>query len=291
MFTATFQMHLMGIVCLILVLPLSHAQDTIQQPAAAYQAATQPTGRRCMSPEEKEKAIPSDATQYDIGLGKYARAPYSCGPHYRNAALWIYTEAFAKRFGMPREWISQELKGTEAVAFRAVPLGLRSCNWGGNPDACIDENEYVFTLYLQAGAPIEWLDPNKRQEAFQFWWPELRVLKDSEDRDSERFGALPREPEGFFANTECSIFLCGSVAMDRMAIKGMILYSFKTPTSGVWKNFRYVFRKRPVGGKRGDLNLPITHTVTIPDEFMRRAQAKALESDEFRRMTRKLMSQ
>jgi len=286
---ALLAVQLMGIVCLMLITPRSHGQSDRSDSAPTITVS--PTNPRCLSREEARKAIPTDASQYDIGMGKYARAPYSCGPHYRNAALWIYTEAFAKRFGMPKEWVSQELKGAEAVSFRAIPHGMRRCNWGGDPDACTDENWYVFTLYLKADAPIEWLDPELRQSTPLYWYPELRVLRDSEDGDSERFGALPRGAQGYFSSFECSIFLCGPVAMDRTAIKGMILYSFKVPTSGTWKNFRYVFRKRPADGKRGDPSLPVTHVITIPDDFMRQAQTKALETDEFQRMTRKLVSQ
>jgi magnesium-transporting ATPase (P-type) len=30
----------------------------------------------------------------------------------------VYTSAFAKRFGMPQEWVDDELKGAEALAYR-----------------------------------------------------------------------------------------------------------------------------------------------------------------------------
>jgi hypothetical protein len=32
--------------------------------------------------------------------------------------VWVYTSAFAKRFGMPQEWVDDELKGAEALAYR-----------------------------------------------------------------------------------------------------------------------------------------------------------------------------
>jgi lipopolysaccharide/colanic/teichoic acid biosynthesis glycosyltransferase len=32
--------------------------------------------------------------------------------------VWVYTSKFAKRFGMPKEWVDDELKGAEALAYR-----------------------------------------------------------------------------------------------------------------------------------------------------------------------------
>ena len=44
--------------------------------------------------------------------------------------VYAYNAEFAQRFQMPQEWISDELKGADAVAFRVVP-GHKSCGWGG----------------------------------------------------------------------------------------------------------------------------------------------------------------
>jgi flagellar biosynthesis protein FlhB len=34
--------------------------------------------------------------------------------------VWVYTSKFAKRFGMPKEWVDDELKGAEALWPRLV---------------------------------------------------------------------------------------------------------------------------------------------------------------------------
>jgi hypothetical protein len=52
--------------------------------------------------------------------------------------VYVYTPAFAKRFQMPLEWASDELKGAEAVAFRVVP-SYKTCGWGGDPKACQED--------------------------------------------------------------------------------------------------------------------------------------------------------
>jgi hypothetical protein len=38
------------------------------------------------------------------------------GTYRKDVNVWVYTSAFAKRFGMPQEWINDDLKGAEALA-------------------------------------------------------------------------------------------------------------------------------------------------------------------------------
>jgi hypothetical protein len=49
--------------------------------------------------------------------------------------VYVYTPEFAKRFQMPAEWVSTELQGADAVAYRSTPT-YASCGWGGSPKAC-----------------------------------------------------------------------------------------------------------------------------------------------------------
>jgi hypothetical protein len=35
--------------------------------------------------------------------------------HQKDIHVWVYTSKFAKRFGMPQEWVDDELKGAEAL--------------------------------------------------------------------------------------------------------------------------------------------------------------------------------
>jgi hypothetical protein len=37
------------------------------------------------------------------------------GTYTKDTHVWVYTSAFAKRFGMPQEWVDDELKGAEAL--------------------------------------------------------------------------------------------------------------------------------------------------------------------------------
>lgn len=60
------------------------------------------------------------------------------GVHDVDPNVYVYTPEFAKRFQLPMEWASEELKGADAVAFRVVPT-YKSCGWGGNPKACRED--------------------------------------------------------------------------------------------------------------------------------------------------------
>ena len=62
----------------------------------------------------------------------------SKGVHNMDPNVYVYTSEFANRFQMPNQWISADLKGAEAVAFRVVP-SYKSCGWGGNPQTCRED--------------------------------------------------------------------------------------------------------------------------------------------------------
>lgn len=77
--------------------------------------------------------------------------------HDMDPNVYVYSRDFARRFQMPEQWISDDLKGAEAVAFRAV-AGYRSCGWGGNPEACRnDEVRCEMDVYFDhRKQPLPW---------------------------------------------------------------------------------------------------------------------------------------
>ena len=52
--------------------------------------------------------------------------------------IYVYSTEFARRFQMPEEWISDELTGAEAAAFRMVPAP-KSCGWNGDLNNCRED--------------------------------------------------------------------------------------------------------------------------------------------------------
>lgn len=72
--------------------------------------------------------------------------------------VYVYTREFAKRFQMPTDWVSSELKGVDAVSFRVVPSPYKTCGWGGSPKGCrTDEVRCEMDLYFdQKSNPLPW---------------------------------------------------------------------------------------------------------------------------------------
>ena len=60
-------------------------------------------------------------------LKAYARSPYA----------WVYSRAFATRFLLPKEWISDELgEGLEAMVYRKQYYDNKKCGYFGSADKC-----------------------------------------------------------------------------------------------------------------------------------------------------------
>ncbi|MFN5940925.1 MAG: hypothetical protein ACK44C_11275 [Polaromonas sp.] len=74
------------------------------------------------------------------GKARYAKDPF----------LWVVTPEFAKRFCMPPEFVSTDLKGAEAVAFRIVKKpDDEYCGFGGNAEACAIPVALRFEVYIK----------------------------------------------------------------------------------------------------------------------------------------------
>ena len=84
--------------------------------------------------------------------GQVRPGPYAVDPH-----VWVYTKEFAERFGMPKEWVSADLKGAEAAAWSKVKTGGVTCGWGGKKDACADnESERLTVFFLESKSNVPW---------------------------------------------------------------------------------------------------------------------------------------
>lgn len=71
------------------------------------------------------------------------------GTFYKDPNVWVLTPEFAERTGMPKEWVSTELQGAEAVAFRYEQEGAEEeCGWMGDPKRCAPIFHCVMELYF-----------------------------------------------------------------------------------------------------------------------------------------------
>ena len=91
---------------------------------------------------------------------KYQSCPngYYSGPrpgkarYTKDNFLWVVTPEFARKFCMPPEFVSSELKGAEAVAFRIVEeADEERCGWGGREEVCSRGKELRFEIYIRSG--------------------------------------------------------------------------------------------------------------------------------------------
>lgn len=110
-----------------------------------------------MAAQAQTGALPMQPSESATEQSSYAaRILNRRGVREVDPNVYVYNAEFAKRFQMPQEWVSDELKGADAVAFRVVP-GYKTCGWGGNPQACREEERCEMDLYFDHQRnPLPW---------------------------------------------------------------------------------------------------------------------------------------
>lgn len=79
------------------------------------------------------------------GKARYAKDPF----------LWVVTPEFARRFCMPPEFVSADLKGAEAVAFRIVQKpDDEYCGFGGKAEVCSVPVALHFEVYINSDVKL-----------------------------------------------------------------------------------------------------------------------------------------
>lgn len=99
--------------------------------------------------EEQPKSKPTweDKHTFAKRQGLFGKDPH----------IWVYTPEFAKRFGMPEEWIDPNLKGVEAAAWKKVPLAYEVCGWGRKEEACGRDETCDMEVYVdRTKNPLPW---------------------------------------------------------------------------------------------------------------------------------------
>lgn len=103
-------------------------------------------------PKVGESALPDAElkTRYqNCPLGNYAGYRPGKARYVKDRYIWAVTPAFAKTHCMPPEFVSEELKGAEAVAFKLVPGGFgENCGFGGKAEVCSQGVDLRFEIYI-----------------------------------------------------------------------------------------------------------------------------------------------
>lgn len=106
--------------------------------------------------------IPEQEKAWQSCEGGYYTGPRAGRKAYSNDKyLWTVTPAFAKRFCMPESFVSHELTGAEAIAFRMVD----GADWDrcginvSNIESCIENGTARFEIYLSQSLNLPAANP------------------------------------------------------------------------------------------------------------------------------------
>ena len=140
-----------------------------------------------LSPDEVKSRYQSCPRGYysgpQPGKARYTKDPW----------VWAVTPAFAAAFCMPPEFISLELRGAEAVAYKMVQNNDEIvCGWGENAEVCSPGSEHRFEVYYKSGTI-----PKERDAPYHHYAhaPSAMLLTKSEkeyDELSQRLKGKPR---------------------------------------------------------------------------------------------------
>jgi hypothetical protein len=97
--------------------------------------------------------------EYRCPDGEYAGPKSGKTRYIKDPYTWYVTREFAARFCMPEEFISDELKGAEAIAFRYKPDEVETCGWGGDREVCNRGHMQWLEIYVKSSANIPKYDP------------------------------------------------------------------------------------------------------------------------------------
>ncbi|WP_090139668.1 hypothetical protein [Limnohabitans sp. DM1] len=122
-----------------------HAQSTANAQAVAStaaSAASAPVLTQAQVKTQYENCPSGHYTGPRPGKARYTKDPW----------LWVVTPEFARKFCMPQEFVSSELQGAEAIAYKMVQnQDEEVCGWGDNPDVCRRASEHRFEIYYKNG--------------------------------------------------------------------------------------------------------------------------------------------
>jgi len=92
--------------------------------------------------------------------GLYAGKQSGRLPHFKEDYIWAVTREFAERFCMPAEYIVEDLKGAEAIAYRHRPYPLQWCYMkDGQEVNCNHSHSHWVEIYVKPSANIPKYNP------------------------------------------------------------------------------------------------------------------------------------
>jgi hypothetical protein len=245
------------------------------------------------SPKPPLKDAQDTAQYQNCPSGRYNGPTPGKARYTKDKFIWVVTPEFAARFCMPPEFVSNELKGAEAVAFKIVEnLDEESCGWGGREEVCAAEKELRFEIYYKTG-----LIPKKNQ-VMQFEWPNSssrlligksklewdaikeRAAKNRVDKTfhevpfSNQFGLLGVDDKQVIwpivSLSQRAYFQGHAIGIDYLSIQGSTGF-FSNPRMEKLGVKKFVIAVRKPNENKHDINRPLTdfaHIIEFPESFI-----------------------
>ncbi|PVE42964.1 hypothetical protein [Limnohabitans planktonicus] len=162
-----------------------HAQSTANAQAAASTAASAASAPGLTQAQVKAQYENCPSGHYTgprPGKARYTKDPW----------LWVVTPEFARKFCMPPEFVSSELQGAEAIAYKMVQnQDEEVCGWGDNPDVCRRASEHRFEIYYKNGTIPKDIDAPYFHAART---PSTKLLASSDAQWQFKMKSLKKKP-------------------------------------------------------------------------------------------------
>ncbi|MES2069644.1 MAG: hypothetical protein V4488_04800 [Pseudomonadota bacterium] len=127
--------------------------------AAAWVCSALPLAASAQSPAAQAGSANVEQQYKNCANGYYTGPRPGRIRFTKDTWLWVVTPEFAKKFCMPAEFISEELKGAEAIAFKVdEDPNEEVCGWADNAAVCGREKNLRFEIYMKASVNL----PKKR---------------------------------------------------------------------------------------------------------------------------------
>jgi hypothetical protein len=93
--------------------------------------------------------------------GYYLGARPGRTQYIKDDYFWVVTPEFAATYCMPPEFISTELKGAEAIAYKPVFEGAENCGFGGQREACGRRMAHGLEIYYKSSLRLPGISDTK----------------------------------------------------------------------------------------------------------------------------------
>ncbi len=207
------------------------------------------------------------------------------GTYRKDTNVWVYTSAFVKRFGMPQQWIDDDLKGAEALAYRLdLDAYGTKCGYFSNVENCRPATACVLDMYIDDKANLPW--NNKARYASKYGRKSNALLWPQDPNDKPAYLYRRTKRGQRYKMGLDVVYVYGSkiplnnyftLEYDRDIYKDLdyISGSLTCRTFGKSRDMKIEIDK-PELRKNGSIKYhygSLAHSITVPNSFMERIEA------------------